>query len=85
MGIVAGWGRLSEGGQLPSILQYVSIFRLRQLCNLNIAFFLSFCHLLSTFKYIVHIPRRPQKYERQIKLGDFFFKFVALSENMKFT
>ena len=24
MGIVAGWGRLSEGGQLPSILQYVS-------------------------------------------------------------
>ena len=27
MGIVAGWGRLSEGGQLPSILQYVSIYR----------------------------------------------------------
>jgi len=25
MGIVAGWGRLSEGGQLPSILQYVSV------------------------------------------------------------
>ena len=24
MGIVAGWGRLSEGGQLPNILQYVS-------------------------------------------------------------
>jgi len=24
-GIVAGWGRLSEGGQLPSILQYVSV------------------------------------------------------------
>lgn len=23
-GIVAGWGRLSEGGQLPNILQYVS-------------------------------------------------------------
>ena len=27
MGIVAGWGRLSEGGQLPSILQYVSKFK----------------------------------------------------------
>ena len=26
MGIVAGWGRLSEGGQLPSILQYVSSY-----------------------------------------------------------
>ncbi len=25
MGTVAGWGRLSEGGQLPNILQYVSI------------------------------------------------------------
>ena len=24
MGTVAGWGRLSEGGQLPNILQYVS-------------------------------------------------------------
>lgn len=23
-GTVAGWGRLSEGGQLPNILQYVS-------------------------------------------------------------
>ena len=28
MGIVAGWGRLSEGGQLPSILQYVSTYSL---------------------------------------------------------
>ena len=25
MGTVAGWGRLSEGGQLPNILQYVSV------------------------------------------------------------
>ena len=24
VGIVAGWGRLSEGGKLPNILQYVS-------------------------------------------------------------
>ena len=24
-GTVAGWGRLSEGGQLPNILQYVSL------------------------------------------------------------
>ena len=24
-GIVAGWGRLSEGGKLPNILQYVRI------------------------------------------------------------
>ena len=52
MGIVAGWGRLSEGGQLPSILQYVSIFRLRQLCNLNIAFF--FVFLSFTFNFQIH-------------------------------
>jgi hypothetical protein len=25
VGVVAGWGRLSEGGKLPNILQYVSI------------------------------------------------------------
>jgi len=26
VGIVAGWGRLSEGGKLPNILQYVSTY-----------------------------------------------------------
>ena len=32
-GIVAGWGRLSEGGQLPNILQYVSETNKKYYCH----------------------------------------------------
>ena len=37
MGTVAGWGRLSEGGQLPNILQYVSgeLFENRSLLTIE--------------------------------------------------
>ena len=67
MGIVAGWGRLSEGGQLPSILQYVSIFRLHKSVlpvqsHFNILFvvFLSFTfnfQIICTVKLLSEQPR----------------------------